>query len=403
VRVRYARALLANGEERDLLRAREVLTEAVGLRPSDELALYLLAQVQRRTGDAESAEATSRQLIAMNENIPRGYASLAEALETRRRFASVVVELEPAVSRFRRQDDSAVALAVLLPHLGFAYQQTGRFRDAVSIFEEALALSPGDASLTAYLVQSHLGLGEYTRAIELARASRSEHPDDLDLARLEASALSASGQGDEAIGLLDAFLQSQGDNPEAHVALARAYDDAGRGDQAIDVLESAEVRFPSLLGITFELGAAFERQSRYAEAEEAFRRVIASDPEYTPALNYLGYMFAEQGERLSESVDLIKRALAIEPDNGSYLDSLGWAYFKDGQFDLAEQYLRRAAEQMTTNSVVQNHFGDALFELGRVQEAIEVWNRALKGDRDDIDPDEIDRKIRSAREGLQQR
>jgi tetratricopeptide (TPR) repeat protein len=185
------------------------------------------------------------------------------------------------------------------------------------------------------------------------------------------------------------------------VALARAYDDAGRGDRAISVLQSAVAQFPSLIGLTFELGAAFERQSRYAEAEETFRQVIASDPEHTPALNYLGYMLAERGERLDESVALIKRALAIEPDNGSYLDSLGWAYFREGRFDLAEVNLRRAADQMTTNSVVQDHFGDVLFELERFQDAIDAWSRALNGDGDDIDQDAVNRKIRSARERLQ--
>ena len=401
LRVRYARALLAAGAASDLSRAGEVLGEAAALRPEDEQILYLLSQAQRRSGQIESAEATARRLIGLNADNARAYASLAEVLEARGRYDDVVDELEPAVARFRRQDDSALAMAMLLPHLGFAYQRTGGSARAVATFEEALALSPGDVSLTAYLVQAHVAAGDHTRALELAREARTEHPDDLGLARLEARALSAGGRDDEAIGVLDSLLRSQGENPEAHVALARAYDDAGRGDRAVSVLQSAVEQFPSLIGLTFELGAALERQSRYVEAEEAFRRVIASDPDHTPALNYLGYMFAERGERLRESVELIKRALAIDPDNGSYLDSLGWAYFRDGQFELAEVHLRRAADQMTTNSVVQDHFGDVLFELDRFEDAIDAWSRALNGDGDDIDSDEVKRKIRSARERLQ--
>ena len=131
--------------------------------------------------------------------------------------------------------------------------------------------------------------------------------------------------------------------------------------------------------------------------------MIAQEPEHGPALNYLGYMLAERGERLTESVDLIKRALQTEPDNGSYLDSLGWAYFKDGKFDLAAEQLKRAADQMITNSVVQDHYGDVLFRLGRFDEAIAAWSRALSGDRDDVDQDDIDRKIRSARQKLPRR
>jgi tetratricopeptide (TPR) repeat protein len=114
-------------------------------------------------------------------------------------------------------------------------------------------------------------------------------------------------------------------------------------------------------------------------------------------------MFAERGERLAESVALIKRALQLEPDNGSYLDSLGWAYYKDGKFDLAEDALKRAADQLVTNSVVQDHYGDVLFRLGRFDDAIAAWSRSLSGDGDDVDRGDIDRKIRSARQKLPRR
>ena len=140
-----------------------------------------------------------------------------------------------------------------------------------------------------------------------------------------------------------------------------------------------------------------DKQKKFAEAEAVFRQLIAKEPDNAPALNYLGYMLAERGERLDESVDYLKRALAIDPDNGSYLDSIGWAYFKDGKLDLALDNLKRAADQLTTNSVVQDHYGDVLFKLGRFDDAIAAWTRALAGDGDSIDRGDIDKKIRSPR------
>jgi tetratricopeptide (TPR) repeat protein len=128
--------------------------------------------------------------------------------------------------------------------------------------------------------------------------------------------------------------------------------------------------------------------------------LISREPNNAPALNYLGYMLAERGERLDESVDYIKRALAIDPDNGSYLDSIGWAYFKDGKLDLALDHLKRAADMLTTNSVVQDHYADLLFRMGRYDAAIDAWNKALSGDGDSIDRGDIDRKIRSAKQKL---
>jgi len=58
---------------------------------------------------------------------------------------------------------------------------------------------------------------------------------------------------------------------------------------------------------------------------------------------------------------------------------------------------------MTTNSVIQDHYGDVLFKRGRVDDAIAAWTRALAGDRDQIDAGNIDKKIKSAKQKLGRR
>jgi tetratricopeptide (TPR) repeat protein len=145
------------------------------------------------------------------------------------------------------------------------------------------------------------------------------------------------------------------------------------------------------------MGAIYERQKRYADAERQFRGVIARDPRHAPALNYLGYMLADRGERLAEAIALIDRALTVEPNNGAYLDSLGWAYFKANQLDLAERYLRKAADMRLGSSAVQDHLGDLLFRLGRFSEAASAWERALAGDGAEVDAEGIRRKLQEAR------
>jgi tetratricopeptide (TPR) repeat protein len=403
LRVRYGSMLLSSGTGDQLVRARDVLSEAVNLRATDERALYLLSQAERRTGAFEAAERTARKLIAQNRKNPRGYSALAEALEERQRYQEVAEALGPAVAAFRSDADSEGPLSLLLPHLGFAYQRTGQFDRAVSTFKEAREIADGDPTITMYLIQAQIAAKRYADAAALAHEVRGDHPDDLRLARLEADALRLGGKPDEGIAILEDILHRRSSDPTAYIAVAQIYSDANRGPQAVKLLQDARAKFPSDTSITFELGAVFEKQKKYADAETAFRQVIAQEPEHAAALNYLGYMLAERGERLSESVDLIKRALRVEPENGSYLDSLGWAYYKDGQFDLAEDYLKRASDQLTTNSVVQDHYGDVLVKLGRLDDAIAAWARALSGDGDDVDRGEIDRKIRAARQKLPKR
>jgi len=417
LKAQYASALLNVGGAEALTKARELLSDVVAARPNDTRSLFQLSQAERRLGDYAAAEATARRVITLNSRSPMGYYALAAALEERRQYQALVDVIEPAVAEFRARgatqtgavpiegDGSPLsarnsALALLLPHLGFAYQELGSHDKAIATFEEAHKLAPEDATITAYLAQAHLSAKKYSAAIEVARKGRAQDAGDLRFARLEAQALRQSGKADEAVSLLQEYVRKQSDRPESYIALAQLYSDAKRGGDAVKTLQDAQSKFPGDTTIGFELGAVFDKQKKFSDAESAFRQVLSKEPDNAPALNYLGYMLAERGERLNESVDFLKKALAIEPENGSYLDSLGWAYYKSDKLDLAAQNLQRAADQLKANSVIQDHYGDVLFRLSRFDEAIVAWTRALAGDNDTIDRPSIDKKIKSAKQKL---
>jgi tetratricopeptide (TPR) repeat protein len=401
LRARYASALVNAGGRDNLTKARDILNELVAARPNDSARiLYLLSQTERRLGDAKAAEATARRVIAQNSRTPWGYYALAEALESRRDYQAVVDELAPVVASQRNQTDKTFDVGVLLPHLGFAYQELGQTDKAIAAFEEARQLSPDDPAVASYLAEANLAAKRYAAALEVTTAALADNPDDPRLVRLQAQALRHTGKAEQGVSLLEEALHQHVDDPNAYIALAQMYGEVDRGAQAIKVLQDAQAKFPADNSILFELGATYDRQKQFPQAEAAFKQLIARDPDNAAALNYLGYMLAERGERLDESVDYVKKALAIEPDNGSFLDSLGWAYYKAEKLDLAEGNLRRAADQLKTNSVVQDHYGDVLLKLGRYEDAIAAFNRALNGDGDSIDRADIDKKIRAARQKL---
>jgi tetratricopeptide (TPR) repeat protein len=401
LKTRYASALLNLGSRDDIGKARDVLKDVVSTRANDARALYLLSQAQRRLGDSAAAESTARKVIEQNNRSAWGYYALAEALEEAHKYQSVIDEIAPVVAQNRgKTADQGLDVTLLLPHLGFAYQELGQHDKAIAAFEEARRLSPKDASVASYLIEANMAAKKYAAAADLARAAVAEHPDSMRLLRLEAQALRHTGKTDQGIALLEESLKKHESEPAAYVALAQLYADVDRGAQAVKVLQDAEAKFPGDTSIAFEKGAVYDKLKKYAEAEAAFKQLLARDPENSAALNYLGYMLAERGERLDESVTLINKALALEPENGSYLDSLGWAYFKSDKLDLAETNLRRAAEQLPTNSVIQDHYGEVLFKLSRYDAAIAAWTRALNGDGDSIDKTEIDKKIKAAKQKI---
>ena len=94
-------------------------------------------------------------------------------------------------------------------------------------------------------------------------------------------------------------------------------------------------------------------------------------------LNFLGYAKLEHGEDLDAAEALIRKASELAPDNASITDSLGWALYKRGRIDEAIEVLQRAAVGDPTQSEIQEHLGDALFTAGRHFEARYAWGAAL--------------------------
>jgi Tfp pilus assembly protein PilF len=166
----------------------------------------------------------------------------------------------------------------------------------------------------------------------------------------------------------------------------------------VRVLEDGRSRAPGDLGVLHALAAVYTRDRQLDEAERVYRELLALNPADATALNSLGYLLADQKKGLPEAVELVQRALAGDPDNPSYLDTLGWAYVQQGKTDEGRVVLERAAAALPTDSVVLHHLAESLFQLKRYRDAQAAWDRALAGDLEGIDVDDVTRKRDRARE-----
>jgi tetratricopeptide (TPR) repeat protein len=397
LKTRLALAWLSEGGTAPAGRAAAVLKDARKQSPTDPQLVYLLSQAERAAGQLDDAESTARQLLALAPGGTTGPYALAQVYDEKQEYRRVVEVLEPVVDKSRaagaRTDADLLPLTLTLAS---AYEELGDFDRALATFDKAKAISPANRNIDIYELGVLVSAQRFPEAIQLSGQLAASHPDDERVVRLRATALGGAGRKDEAVALLREALAAHPDDPSAHLALSETLATSRQFDAAVAVLDEAAKRFPANPTVRFQLGSVLERGRRFADAERVFRELLSKDPLYAPALNYLGYMLAERGERLDESIALIKRALQVEPYNGAYLDSLGWAYFKSNRLDLAEENLRKAADRRVRDSAVQDHFGDLLLRLGRPKDAIGAWRKALDGDGEQISRDEIARKIRSA-------
>jgi tetratricopeptide (TPR) repeat protein len=364
LRLRMIGALLNVGDEAAARRAGTALKELIAANPKDIRVLYLLSTAQRQLGDLAEAEDAARQMLAIEPTSLTGLYALSQVYFAQHDARKVLDLLAPfAENVATRAKGNESDAAMVLSQLGFAHLQLGNAAPAITAFTEAKKYAPDSATYDAYLIQAHLSGQQSARAADLAAEALQRHPGDRRLIALRADALANTGREEEAMALLKDALSGAPDDDD----------------------------------LAMKLGAVFEESGRIEEAEKEFRRIIERDPLHAPALNYLGYMLADRGLRLSEAVTLIERALKIDPDNPAYLDSLGWALFKQGKPEEAEPPLRKAAEALLTESVIQDHLGDVLALRGKTDEAIGAWERALKGDGDGIDRPSVEKKIKDAR------
>ena len=176
------------------------------------------------------------------------------------------------------------------------------------------------------------------------------------------------------------MLKGTPDDREIYIALAQLYSGLKRWPDAEEALAKADqlsAKPEEKDYVNFVAGSMYERQKKYELAEEAFRKVLATDPNNAVTLNYLGYMLADRGVRLEEALGYVKKAIQLDPQNGAYLDSLGWAYFKLGNYALAEENLRKAMDRIQNDPTVLDHMGDLLQKTERLKLATAYWERAL--------------------------
>jgi len=105
--------------------------------------------------------------------------------------------------------------------------------------------------------------------------------------------------------------------------LAQVYIRLKRFKEASEQLDKADARHKA----GREAGSALPARRVLRAAEDVrpgggpVPQGVAIDPHNPGVLNYLGYMLADQGQKLPEALKMIRQAVELEPQNGAYLDS----------------------------------------------------------------------------------
>ncbi|MGB5515630.1 MAG: tetratricopeptide repeat protein, partial [Thermoanaerobaculia bacterium] len=363
VRRRLAFELHQSGQyARALQLVEEMLTEDPGYFPNR----YLQAMSLAAMGREDEAIVVTRDLLRNHPmNLDLGVL-LARLLESRQEPQAAEETLR-AMERRLRSDGQIEAANQARVQRGLMLMRQAKWDKVVGLFQPLIGrqVGPGDMDMAMILVEALVRADRHDEALQLLARIEPDTPAERRGWARQAEILFDLGRDREAEEVLSR-LAAEGTLDDLTL-LAEVYQSRERYEESIPVLERALELDPDSTSLLFWLAAANERSGKKRQAEDVLQQLLAIDPNFAPALNYLGYMWAEAGENLERALLLVQQAVDIEPDNGAFIDSLGWAHFQLGQYEEARGFLERAASLVGDDPVVYEHLGDLYVVLGRLE------------------------------------
>jgi tetratricopeptide (TPR) repeat protein len=334
------------------IEAAQRFARARALDPASLAARVKQADALLDAGDTATARDACAELAADPRTEPFGRFGLGRLAAEARRHDEALRELDRALA--------------LVPDFGPAHYARARSLRALGRLDEA-----------AQALARHTELGPRWPAVEDPAAARvAALRNDAATLLARARTLAAEGDVAGAIAAHEAVLVRDPSLTQAHANLVSLHGRAGNWAQA-ETHYRAALAGGIRADVHYDFGVVLMAQSRWAEADAAFREALAVDPHDAAAANNLGQVF-ERTRRLPEAADAYRRALASRP-------GLAVARFNLGRMLLALERPAEAVEILEPLAAARGAdtpvhlFGlaTAYVRIGRRADAIRVGREAV--------------------------
>ncbi len=127
----------------------------------------------------------------------------------------------------------------------------------------------------------------------------------------------------------------------------------------------------------FDQAIADHKSGRLAEAEAAYRKILAENPQHADAIHMLG-LLAHQTRNFAAAAQLIEQSLAVNPNNASAFSNLAEVKRNLGMLVEAEAHCRRAIALDPNMSAAYVNASMAIHQQGRFADALPFALKAIE-------------------------
>lgn len=361
--------------ENDPDKATKSLNKAIALDPNFFQATLLKAGLQIRTGSPDLAVPALQQVIRKSPQTLQAQLLLAGAYRSQSNFNN-------ALGIYRDLETAYPGSFEIPLFMGETFLQQGNASAARAAFTKSLGLAPDNFTIVEQLVGLDLAEKKYGAALQWVQPLLEKNPKLVAPLLLKARILFVQGDPKQAEAILLQAVKLEPDAEPAHMMLARIYMDAKQNQKALAHLQIAAAANTNDVAPLLIAGMICDEAKDYDGARDAYEKLLARNPNYTPALNNLAYLYSENQINLDRAYELAQRARTLMPNDPATADTLGWIYFKRTQYALALSLLQESAKALPNEPEVQFHLGKAYYMLEQEGQAQLAFKRALQSGKD---------------------
>ncbi len=205
------------------------------------------------------------------------------------------------------------------------------------------------------------------------------------------------------------ILRDQLEKSTSNATLALSYLPLGESQYksgdfkgAIDIYMRALQLDPKNPIISYRLGYAYTQSGMLEEAEKHLQQALATEPDFSPALAALGYVYRRRGEKMDEGIERVTilnkaeynlvRALTLSPklvdaDGESWWGSLGGLYRRREQIDQAIYAYSQASEVTPNSSYAYSNLALLFMQKNNRVRMLETYTQVEKLASDEVQAD----------------
>ncbi len=394
--------------EKDYQEAGAVFLELLQHVPGSADAHYYLGIIALEKNMKLEAVGHFEQAIVLNTSFERAYVKLVTLLEEAEDSQRAIELIEtflndvnPAHREFRlrlvslyvaqKEMDQAIGhLDYLLKQnpgdlhaqvrKAQIYGEQGNFAAAIEELNAVLRDRPNELRVRDFLGLLYEEMKDYERAIQSYQANMQIDPTFFDSILHLGFVSYRLKRNEEALSYLDQAVKLNPKRPEPYLLLGLTYFQMKDYQQAKARLEDGIHQDPANAELHFNLGTAYDKLDRFDDVVKAMEQALELDPEHADALNYLGYSYADRSINVEEAVSLTQQAVKLKPHNGYYVDSLAWALYKVGRVEEALEMMQRAVALVPDDPVIYEHLGEIFLLREEHEKARNAWIHSLQLD-----------------------